>query len=500
MILRRVLLAALLLSASSAGAAELRMAAASFPPSLGNPFTGVNQPSSEIWLSVFDALTSLGWGKGAEPALSVSWEATSPTRWVFRLRPGVRFHDGAPFDASSAAAVLMLLKEPENAPYLIAGEVKNIAGARALDPLTLEIVTALPDAILPKRLSVVMMIDPARWKRIGAEAYARAPTGTGPYRLQGWGPGDKDATLEAAASWRPVKAATRLRYRVIADHTARLQALAAGQVDVVSGLQVDDIAGLKEMGLGVHVQPNPQVKSIALRNVREGPHPLKDVRVRQALNYAVDKDAIARLIMLGTVTPAGQGVTPGTTGYNPDVAPYPHDPAKARRLLAEAGYRDGLALTFDVVTASATPDALIYQKIAQDLAEVGVKVDLQSVTFADYQSKYATGKWGAVDAFSQIWNNAAYQDPIRALEYFSCRKPNPFFCEPDLVPLLTQAEAEFDAARRERLLQTLIARLHDAAPAIWITNAVYVIGHGKRVPRIDMLPTGITFETLDMAP
>ena len=107
--------------------------------------------------------------------------------------------------------------------------------------------------------------------------------------------------------------------------------LVSGQVDMVSGLQVEDVDELRALGLQVTVQQNPQVKSLALRNLKPGPSPLKDVRVRRALNYAVDKDAIANLMMLGYVTPVGQGAPEGITGHNPDVKPYPYDPARRGR-------------------------------------------------------------------------------------------------------------------------------------------------------------------------
>lgn len=489
--------AGLAMSAVAAQAQDLRMATAAFPPSLGNPFTGVNQPSSELWLSIYDGLTYLDWGKDAKPGLALSWKNTTPTTWIFRIRPNVTFHNGKRFTSADVVKIFKMLKSPEGAGYLIAGEVQNIVSMRSPDELTLEIETRVPDAILPKRLSVVMIVDPDQWEKTGRDGYARTPIGTGPYRLVTWGAGDKDAALEAfERSWRAPVSVQRLQYRVIVEHNARLQALVSNQVDMASGLQIDDVADLEAQGLTIYVQPNPQVKSIALRNLQDGTHPLKDQRVRQALNHAVDKDAIAKLMMLGYVTPVGQGAPPGLTGHNPDVKPYTFDPARARALLTEAGYPNGLSMNFAVVTANATPDALIYQKMAQDLAVIGVKVNLQSITFADYQGRYATGNWGTIDAFSQIWNNAAYQDPIRAIEYFSCLKPNPFFCEVSLVPAIKQINAEIDVVKRESQLRALMAEIHNVAPAIWITNAAYVTGTTSKVTAFEMLPTGIAFERL----
>jgi len=494
-----ILLAASIALATAARAQDLRVAVAAFPTSLGVPYTGISQPSSELWLSVFDALTVLDWSKEAKPGLALSWENKTATVWTFHLRPGVTFHNGKSFTAQDVVEVFKLLKSPEGSGYLIAAETQNIVDVRAKDSLTLEIETRTPDAILPKRLSIIMIIEPDHWRNVGRDGFARKPIGTGPYRLISWGGGDKDATLEAFAdSWRPAKSIKRLQYRVILEHTSRLQALVSQQVDMVTGLQVDDVEDLRAGGLQVTVQQNPQIKSLALRNLKHGASPLKDVRVRRALNYAVDKDAIARVMMQGYVEAIGQGAPPGITGHNPDVKPYAYDPPKARTLLAEAGYAKGLKLLFSVVTTTGTPDAVMYQKVAQDLAAVGVSVDLQTTTFADYQSRYTFGNWGDVDAFSQIWNNAAFQDPIRAVEYFSCLKINPFFCEQDLVSDITKINAEIEPAKRESLLRNYMARIHDAAPAIWLTNSLYVTGYQPRVTHFEMLPSGVTFEKLEV--
>jgi peptide/nickel transport system substrate-binding protein len=495
------LAAIFLLSAPAlAHAQDLRVAVAAFPTSLGVPYTGVSQPSSELWLSIFDALTVLDWGKEAKPGLALSWRSTSPTRWEFQLRPGVTFHDGRPFTANDAVRTLQILKSPEGSAFLVAGETQNIATMRALDDLTLEVETKVPDAILPKRLSIMMIVDADQWQKAGRAGVGRAPNGTGPYRLISWGAGDRDASLEAfPGSWRAPQAVQRLRYRVILEHNARVQALLAGQVDMVTGLQVEDIDDLRTRGLSVAIKQNPQVKSIAMRNVRSGPHPFKDVRVRQAFNYAVDKDAITQLIMLGHVAATGQGLMPGTTGYNDDIAPYPYDPAKARALLAQAGYAKGLDVVFAVVTTTGTPDAQSFQKVAQDLAAVGVKAELQSITFADYQSRYTSGKWDQIDGFSQLWNNAAFQDPIRPIEYFSCIKINPFFCDDAMVPDIRAINAEFDVTKRESLIRALMAKIHEAAPAIWISNNVYLTGYNERVTHFEMLPTGLTFERMRIA-
>ncbi|MEQ9111019.1 MAG: ABC transporter substrate-binding protein [Rhodospirillaceae bacterium] len=499
-VMRFLGIAMALISAHAASAQTLRVAVAAFPPTLGNPFTGASQPSAELWWSIYDGLTRLNWSGGPEPALALSWQNTSPTTWVFNLRPGVTYHNGKAFSAQDVVDILTLMKRSDMQGFLIPNELALVSGSRVIDDLTVEISTSEPDAILPKRLATLMIIDPDLWDEIGVSGYTLAPVGTGPFRLTSFGRGNAMAMLEAnPKSWRAPKGLSAVEYRLVADKTSRIQGLLSDQIDLVTGLHVDDVAVVEGEGLNVLVKANPQVKSIALPNLLHGDgHPLHDVRVRRALNHAVDKDAIAKFIMFGFAEVASQGVTAATTGFNENLAPFAYDPDKARALLADAGYPNGFPLTVEVVTDSTTPDGLMYQKVAQDIEAIGVRVTLRSIPFSDYNRKYTMSEWGDADAFHLIWNNAAFQDPIRPIEYFSCLRARPFFCEPDLVPLIKQSSAEMDPDKRDLLLQDIMARLHDLAPALWLTNAVYTTAYNDRIAQFDSRPTGIVFESLTL--
>lgn len=495
-----VITAGFFASGAMSHAQTLRVAVSAYPPTLGNPFTGASQPSAELWWSIYDGLTRLNWTGGPEPALALSWENTSPTTWVFKLRPNVTYHSGKPFTAQDVVDVLALMKRKDMARYLIPNELSLVSGSRALDGLTVEIETSEPDAILPKRLATLMMIDPELWDEIGVDGYTLAPVGTGPFKLSTFGRGNAAAVLDAnPASWRAPKNVQRVEYKLVADKTSRIQALLSRQVDLVTGLHVDDVAVVEGRGFDVIVQPNHQVKSIALPNaLREDPYPLNDARVRRALNYAVDKNSIAKFIMFGYADVVSQGVTQNTIGYNPDLKPFSYDPERAKALLTEAGYPDGFPMKIEVVTDSTTPDGLMYQRVAQDLEAVGIDVTLRAIPFTEYSRKYALSDWDDTDAFHLVWNNAAFQDPIRPIEYFSCMRANPFFCVPEMIDSIKQSNAEMDPEKRIVLLQNIMAQYHDLAPAIWLTNAVYTTAYNDRVVSFDYRPTGTVFETLIM--
>jgi peptide/nickel transport system substrate-binding protein len=267
-------------------------------------------------------------------------------------------------------------------------------------------------------------------------------------------------------------------------------------VDVATGLSEDDVGDVKANGYVPYVTATTQIKSIALPNVRDGNHPLKDQRVRQALNYAVDKQAIADVILGGWVDVASQGAVPGISGYNPNLKPYPYDPERARTLLEDAGYEDGFDMDIEFVATLTPLDPVLFQKVAQDLREVGVRASVRQIPFSDYLRKYVPNQWGNVDAFGLFWNSATFQDAIRPYEYFSCFRLNPFFCDEDVTADIRAVQVMADPAERETKMQAIMAKFHTLAPAIWITNSAYVNATRPGISNFRMVPAGIRFEEL----
>ncbi|NKB43886.1 MAG: hypothetical protein GKS03_06360 [Alphaproteobacteria bacterium] len=498
---RRIVSAPLFLWVSliftSSHAEPLRVAAGGVPPSLGNPYMATALPATELWLAMFDGLTRLDWRGGPLPGLAVSWENPTALTWRFILRDNITFHNERPVTAESIAKVFSFLRSDAAASFLVARELTNIVDVVALDKRTVQFNLQEPDAILPKRLSLVMIIDPDSWKERGADEFTIAPIGSGPYRLVDWGPGNSSARLTAFAdSWRAPEGFTDLEYVVVGNKTSRLQALYGSQVDVATGLSEDDVEDVQANGFSPYVTATTQIKSIALPNVRDGDHPLKDQRVRQALNYAVDKQAIADVILGGWVDVASQGTVSGISGYNPDLKPYPFDPERARALLADAGYEDGIELEIEFVATLTPLDPVLFQKVAQDLGEIGVRTSVRQIPFSDYLRKYVPNQWGSVDAFGLFWNSATFQDAIRPFEYFSCFRVNPFFCDEDVTADIRAVQVMADPDAREAKMQAIMAKSHSLAPAIWITNSAYVNATRPGISDFRMGPSGIVFEEL----
>lgn len=171
--------------------------------------------------------------------------------------------------------------------------------------------------------------------------------------------------------------------------------------------------------------------------------------------------------MGGWMRPASQGATPMTFGYDPGLAPYAFDPEKARDLLAQAGVKPGTRLSAEVVVNGMPGGSEFLGLVQQDLANVGVVLDVRSVPFADWLRKYTINAFD-VDLFAASWQGAPYYDAVRPATYFSCAKPQPFFCDREIMPLFDAAAAEFDIDARQAILRRMARRLHETAPSIFL--------------------------------
>lgn len=479
----------------------LKVARNAAPPSLGNPLTSVGQPGSGLWSVLFDSLTVIGPGGVLQPALATHWELETDTRWIFHLRANVTFHNGAPFNADAAAAVLSFLKGEDGKRFYVATEVEAVTAIDVIDDLTLAINTAAPDAILPKRLALISIPEPGAWATLGPDGFAQEPVGTGSFKLDDWGQATGRMTFDAFAdSWRAPAEIDRLELWTVADATARIQALLTGQVDVLEAVGFDDVPTIEAAGFKVWSFTGAQVSSIAFRTVDNPDSPLQDVRVRRALNYAVDRALIAAVIFGGNADPASQGAGPGTFGYDPDLEPIPYDPAKAKALLAEAGYGDGFPLTIEVLTGFSTADTLVYQKVAEDIRAVGVDVTLRTPPFATWLRKYLANDWGDTGAFSLMWDSGAYADAVRPLRNFSCAKAVPFFCDETVMPLIERTDRIMDPAARERHLQSVLAKMRETAPALLLTTASQRIATTDDVEHLTLNPPNIAYHTMRFKP
>ncbi|MBM3512576.1 MAG: ABC transporter substrate-binding protein [Alphaproteobacteria bacterium] len=498
--MRAFLMAGLFLLAAGPAAGEkvFRYGMADLPVSRGNPYTMYQPSGTMIWSAIFDALTVLGERGAIEPALATSWEMETPTQWRFNLRRGVTFSNDELFDADAVVATFAWLATPAGRTTQVGAEFANVAGVDAVDSGTVAFRLTRPDAIFPRRVSIAAIVAPRAWSRLGPEGFADAPAGTGAFQAAHWPRDGGRAELVAHRdAWQPPRL-DRVAVVRSADSNARLQALLSGQLDLIESLPFDDIETVTARGLKITSSPVSQVMALALISHQRPDSPLADARVRRALNHAIDRAAISAALTAGLTRPAGQGATPLLSGYNPEVTPYTYDPAKARMLLADAGYPNGFEMAAEIVGGGfMSGDVAIYTRAVADLAAVGVKAELRTTTLASYTERMLAGRFEGVDAFGLSWNGAPYNDALSGIIRYSCRSPSVFHCDPAIEPLIEAADTAPDMATRDQHLRALAATMHDAAPSIFLVEQADVVGHVANLINVRRRNRNLIFDQLD---
>ena len=489
-------------TASAALAADkvVRIAVQGWTPGLGNPYASMVTGTIHPYISMFDALTFLNDDGSVAPRLAVSWQADNHTTWTFKLRPGISFTNGEPMNAAAVVAMIDWLKSQDGQRFFLASEVRNIDSVTAPDDLTVVFKTKVPDAIFPRRISLLQLTPPKYFAEIGADAFAQKALGTGPFALRTWGRDTGRSIWDSQpTSWRAPKHLTRYEYIVLPEAPRRAQALLLGEVDVAYAISMLDGEDLTAQGMRIEIGHVPTVGGLALPNNRAN-SPLKDKRVRQAFSFAVDRDTIAKTILRGVVKPSTHGLEPGVFGYDPDLKAVPYDPAKARALLAEAGYPDGISLTASVLATGITDGEPMYQRIAQDLAAAGIKVEFRNVFGPDWVKMWFSGDWRGADVISHTWGGATYMDALRPLENVMCKKSGAYFCDPEIDAMIEASNLMFDPAERETQLHAIVRKLDDLAPALFLFPQTDVMAFSPKVKNIKFRGRYLDWSELDIDP
>ncbi|MFN8534628.1 MAG: ABC transporter substrate-binding protein [Dehalococcoidia bacterium] len=402
---------------------------------------------------LFEALTAIGPTGALEPALARSWEMIDPTTWRFRLTER-RFHDGATLTTESVKASFDRALDPAN-KLPIAARAATVRDARIIDDTTIDVITSVSDPLLPKRLSQVAILPTRLAVRPDGSDWSSRAIGSGPYRLKEWAP---NAQLSLEAADHPARPAIRsVVIRQINDGAARLAVFQRGDVDAIAGVPSESAETLRSAGATI-LSGESGISAGMLLDATATP--LRDVRVRQALNYAIDKEAIVRTVYHGAATvEPGQPVGPATNGFNPSLQPYPHDPARAKTLLAEAG-ASSLALRLDLFVngSEVRETALLVQS---QLAAVGVVLDVQIVPDqAAYLDRlYGRTPRGELTSIALLSVPLLDAEPV--LQWFVSTAPAGLrrHANADLDAAALAASTEQDQARRRQSLQQALAIL-----------------------------------------
>ena len=454
----RALLAATALWISAAHAAELRIGIAADVTSMDPHFLNL-APNVNVCWHVFDALTHVDENARLVPGLAVSWRTLDPLTWEFRLRRGVRFHDGSEFTAADVAFSIERTQAVPNGQMRTF--TQRIVAKDIPDPYTIRLKTSTPYAMVPYDLDSVFIVSRKAAASARPEDFdsGKAMVGTGPFRFVRFARGDRVELARNDAYWGGAPAWDKVTLRIVPGDPARLAALLAGDLDLIEQVPTADLARVRaDARLATAQKVSWRTIFFHLDQREPAPgaarNPFRDLRVRRALSMAIDRQAIAARLMDGAALPASNLVSPPVFGYAADLKPDAYDPEGAKRLLAQAGYPDGFATTLSAPNNRYVNDEQIAQAVAQMLARVGVRARVETMPVNVYLPKgsrrelsFAMLGWGSFSGDLALRALVATANPQKGFGAFNWSG----YSNPKVDALLDRAFATVDDKAREPL-------------------------------------------------
>jgi len=428
----------------------------------GEEAESLDPPTSMLFTSevyqqhLFDTLIGIE-GDDLRPVglLAERWENVNPTTWRFTLRKGVKFHNGKPLDVEDVRYSFQQYADAKNRRSIFARGIERID---VRDASTFDLVTAEPHASLLFNLARLQILPRDAREKAGGSAFTQQPIGTGPYRFVEW-KRDEQLVLEANPDyWRGPIHPRRLVFRPIKDPTTRAAELRSGGVHIIAGPPAPQLDAL-DTGDTQLVPVKGGRVIIYLFNLTQPP--FNNPKVREAVNLAVNREAIVKSVLGGRGVVLAGPFTPAWLGYDPDVKPHPYDPARARQLLAEAGYAQGFDTTWAISSGVFLKDREIAEAVSAMLRQVGVRVTLVPTERAKIQKDVQEGTFQGMS--SVAWGTQFEPDPM--INWVFGR---PHLGTPRIQELVKRGRTETNLETRRKTYQELHRLAHDEATWLFV--------------------------------
>lgn len=446
---------------------QLVVSLSSDPTSLFLPRAADRTASNASW-SLYDSLVWVNDEGEIVPALAESWDlAEDGVTYTFRLRQGVTFHNGEPFTAESVVATWETGIDPSNDYASVYEEASSVT---VIDDYTVEIVTSeLNPVFLARMASFWGMVPPDYIREVGLDAFAAAPVGTGPFRFVERIAGDRIVMEANPDYWQEgLPRVARLTYRVIPEASTRVAAIQTGEIDIANRLSADEALLLEGVpGVQVLSYPNDRVYYVGFKNIGNGVGtPLENQQVRQAMNYAVNREGIIQAIFSGEANLIAGFVVSSNLGFEDDPAPYPYDPERARALLAEAGFENGFTISMGCPADGYVNINEVCLAVQRDLGRVGIDVSLEFRTTNSYWGEPGYGAVGPmyVDSWSSDIGEALprLQGALIPGNYYNT------WHDDVITDFVNQIASTVDSGERAALYAELQRYMFDNPPFIYL--------------------------------
>jgi peptide/nickel transport system substrate-binding protein len=489
---------------------RIAMTAADIPRTLGQPDQGF-EGNRFTGIPMYDSLTQWDLSKADAPSilipgLALSWsvDAKDKTKWVFKLRPNVKFHDGSAFNADAVVWNVRKVLDKDATHFdasqvgVTASRMPTLRSARKIDDLTVELTTSEPDAFLPLNLSNLFMASPAHWQKkfdaaAGATpadkaktawtAFAADASGSGPFKMTRFVPRERLEVVANKGYWDPARVPKIDRVVMIPmpEANARTAALLSGQVDWIEAPSPDAMSQIQSRGYKIYFNQQPHVWPWQL-SFAEG-SPWLDKRVRHAANLCVDRTGLLKLLGGMMSVPKGT-VPPGHPWWGNPKFDITYDPDAAKKLMSEAGWSAAKPLKVKV-QISASGSGQMQPLPMNEFVQQSLKACYFDVQFdvIEWNTLFTNWRKGAKDPAANGANatnvSFAAMDPFFAMVRFTSTKTFPpvsnnwgYFGNAEFDKLIADARGSFDDKARDAALARLHARIVEEAPFVWIAHDV----------------------------
>jgi ABC-type transport system substrate-binding protein len=484
-------------SAQAQGVLRIGMTATDIPLTHGSPDNGFEGFRFSGY-TLYDALVNWDLSSADKPSvikpgLALSWEANAKdtTKWTFKLRPNVKFHDGSIFDAQAVVWNFDKLLNKDAPQFdarqasLVGFRAASVATYKVIDPLTVEITTKAPDSFLPYQLSFILMASPAQFEAMAHDwsKVASQPSGTGPFKLEKLVPHERAVLIPNKDYWDKTRIAKldRLELIPMPEANTRTAALLSGQVDFVEAPPPDTIPRLKSAGMQITSNPYPHIWPYHLSRLPDSPW--NDIRVRKAANLAVDREGLKQLLG-GFAVPAVGHLLKDSPWYGKPSFAIKYDVEAAKKLMAEAGYGPQKRIKAKILISASGSGQMqplpMNEFIQENLKEIGIDIDFEVVDFTTLTNRWRAGAKADQNAgISALNYSYAIVDPFNALVRFiksDLHAPNGvnwgYYEDADMDALVAKAQNTFEPAAQNEVLGQIHAKMVDEALFLWVVHDV----------------------------
>ncbi|MCI0547471.1 MAG: ABC transporter substrate-binding protein, partial [Candidatus Rokubacteria bacterium] len=459
-------------------------------PTTLDPHWHEETPAYNVLLNIYDTLLFRDRDLKLVPWLAESWRLVNPTTWEFKIRQGVRFHNGEEVDAEAVKFSLDRLRDPE-LKNRQAGHFRLVASVDAVDKHTVRITTSKPFPTLENQLALRGAIMAPRQFRGKDKTFAdRSPVGTGPYRFVRW-TRDEQLVLEANDRWwGGAPAVKTLVFRPIPEHAVRVAALQAGEVDIAVNIP-PHLVPIIEGHPRLYVSKAPSVRTIFIPiytyqfdagNKPVGPFegPTREKRVRQALIAAVDPDEIIKTVLEGQAVRVATPLTAKHFGFDRSLAPVKRDPDRVKRLLTEGGYPDGIEFTLNSPDGRYLKDKEVAEAVAGQLTKHRIRARVRTFEWTNYLT-HMVYVHKAGPAYLIGWGNTTWDADGTLFPLFRSGNPQTNHYNPDFDGLVDEAQSAVDPKRRLEIYARAQRMLMDDGAVLPLYQQMDIYGVNRRV-------------------